>query len=101
MDRLISIQQNRDKVTKNRFYKNIEYPTIPVDITDVYIISRYGDRLDQMAYDFYQDSNLWWIISRANPGKISRDSFYITPGHQIRIPQDINPIIEKFKTLNK
>ncbi len=101
MDRLISIQQNRDKVTKNRFYKNIEYPTVPVDITDVYIISRYGDRLDQMAFDFYQDSDLWWIISRANPDKISRDSFYITPGKQIRIPQNINPIIEKYKTLNR
>jgi hypothetical protein len=101
MDRLIDIQQNTDRTTKNRTYKNIEYPSIPVDISDIYIISRYGDRLDSMAFDFYQDSNLWWIISRANPEKISRDSFFITPGKQIRIPQNINPILEKYSKINK
>jgi nucleoid-associated protein YgaU len=101
MDRLIGIQQNTDKTTKNRTYKNIEYPSIPVDISDVYIISRYGDRLDSMAFDFYQDSNLWWVISRANPEKISRDSFFITPGKQIRIPQNINHILEKYRKINK
>ena len=101
MDRLIGIQNKKDQFTKNRYYKNIEYPSIPVDITDVYIISRYGDRLDSMAFDFYNDSELWWIISRANPEKISRDSFFITPGKQIRIPQNINSILEKYKKLNK
>jgi hypothetical protein len=101
MDRLTKIQIKKDLITKNRYFKNIEYPSIPVDISDIYIISRYGDRLDQMAFDFYQDSNLWWIISRANPEKIKRDSFFITPGKQIRIPQDINPILEKYKKINK
>ncbi len=101
MDRLTKIQIKKDLITKNRYFKNIEYPSIPVDISDIYIISRYGDRLDQMAFDFYQNSNLWWIISRANPEKIKRDSFFITPGKQIRIPQDINPILEKYKKLNK
>tara|TARA_R110001592_G_scaffold121664_6_gene327606 strand:+ start:3402 stop:3710 length:309 start_codon:yes stop_codon:yes gene_type:complete len=101
MDRLIDIKQKRDIFTKNRTYKNIEYPNIPVDISDIYIISRYGDRLDSMAYDFYQDSNLWWVISKANPEKIKRDSFFITPGKQIRIPQNITPILEKYKKINK
>ena len=101
MDRLSRIQRKKDLITKNRYYKNIEYPFIPVDISDIYIISRVGDRLDQMAFDFYQDPNLWWVISKANPEKIKRDSFFMTPGKQIRIPQDLTPILEKYKKINK
>ena len=101
MNRVLNIYQRKDRVTKKSFYKNIEYPIIPVDISDIYIISRVGDRLDSIAHDFYKDSELWWIISRANPNKISGDSFFIKPGLQIRIPQNTQDIIEKFKTLNK
>ena len=91
----------RDKITNNRYYKNIEYPIIPVDIADVYIITRMGDRLDNMAFDYYNNSDLWWIISRANPEKIKRDSFFITPGIQIRIPADKTGILKKYEKLNK
>ena len=101
MSRIRQIHQRRDRETKNIFYKNIEYPIIPVDINDVYIISRIGDRLDSMAYDFYQDSELWWIISRANPEKIKRDSLFVTPGIQIRIPNDKAGIIKKYEKLNR
>ena len=90
-----------DPFTKNRYYKNIEYPIIPLDIDDVYIISKVGDRLDNMAFDYYQDPDLWWIISRANPDKITRDSFFITPGLQIRIPSDKQSILKKYEKLNK
>jgi hypothetical protein len=101
MNRILDIYQRIDRDTKKRFYKNIEYPIIPVSINDVYILSRVGDRLDAIAFDFYQDSDLWWIISRANPDKISGDSFFIKPGLQIRIPQNTQEIIENFKQLNK
>jgi phage tail protein X len=28
----------------------------------------YGDRLDTLAYRFFADPTLWWIIADANPG---------------------------------
>ncbi len=101
MNRIRNIYQRIDRTNKRRYYKNIEYPMIPVNINDIYIISRVGDRLDSIAFDFYQDSELWWIISRANPDKISNDSFFIKPGLQIRIPQNTQEIIEKYNTLNQ
>ena len=101
MDRLRRIGKRIDSSNKNRtYYKNIEYPKIPVDSNDIYILSRVGDRLDSMANDFYKDTSLWWIISRANIDKISRDSFFIKPGLQIRIPQNIEDIKINFEKIN-
>ena len=101
MDRLKRIPKRTDIVNKSRrYYKNIEYPKIPVDSTDIYILSKVGDRLDSMAHDFYKDSTLWWIISKANVDKISRDSFFIKAGLQLRIPQNVEKIIQDFEKIN-
>lgn len=99
-NRLYSITQNRATNGK-RVYKNIEYPSIPMSPDDIYIISKSTDRLDLLANDYYNDSGLWWIISRANPNKVSRDSFFIRPGLQIRIPRDVEAIYNAFENLNK
>ena len=53
-----------------------------------------------MAHDFYKDSTLWWIISKANVDKISRDSFFIKSGLQLRIPQNVEKIIQDFEKIN-
>ena len=101
MDRLKRIGRRIDPSNKKRmYYKNIEYPRILVDPNDIYILSRIGDRLDSMAHNFYKDSSLWWIISKANIGKISRDSFFIKPGQQLRIPQNIEKIKQDFEKIN-
>tara|TARA_R110001592_G_scaffold313836_1_gene589316 strand:+ start:2140 stop:2448 length:309 start_codon:yes stop_codon:yes gene_type:complete len=100
-DRLRSIKIKRDKETKNRYYKNIEYPEIPISENDVYIISKSTDRLDLLAQDYYSDIRLWWVISKANPNKIKRDSLFINPGLQIRIPSDIETIYLAFEKLNQ
>ena len=101
MDRLRRIGKRIDSVDKNRtYYKNIEYPKIPISSNDIYILSRVGDRLDSMANDFYRDNSLWWIISKTNADKISRDSFFIKPGLQLRIPQDTEKIIQDFEKIN-
>tara|TARA_B100000287_G_C20648430_1_gene785982 strand:- start:162 stop:461 length:300 start_codon:yes stop_codon:yes gene_type:complete len=99
MNRLREISE---KSSGNKIYlKNVKYPPIPLDITDIYIISKDGDRLDNLANQFYKDSDLWWIISKANPNKISRDSFFIKPGLQIRIPTEIEDILEDFEQTNE
>ena len=45
--------------------------------------------------------DLWWIITTANPDIIRRDSFNLKPGMEIRIPNNIQGIIQAFEELNK
>tara|TARA_Y100000389_G_C17430586_1_gene502315 strand:+ start:830 stop:1138 length:309 start_codon:yes stop_codon:yes gene_type:complete len=99
--RLRKIKINRDQTTQNRYYKNIEYPEIPVSPNDIYIISKATDRLDLLANDYYGDVRYWWVISKANPDKVKRDSFFINPGLQIRIPSNVENIYNDFLNLNK
>ena len=100
MDRLKFILKKRDLLNQKRYYKNIEYPSVPIKSTDVYFISKVGDRLDIIAFDFYGDSRLWWIISKANPDVIRRDSFFINPGVRVRVPIDIQDIKGEYQNLN-
>ena len=88
-------------LNKKRYYLNIKYPEIPLSFDDVYITTTSGDRLDNIAHQFYQDVDLWSIITTANPDVIRRDSFNLKPGIEIRIPQDIEIILEEFEELNK
>ena len=93
----------KQKFTSNRkrYYKNIKYPEISLSFDDIYVITTSGDRLDNLAHQFYADVDLWWVITTANPGVIRRDSFNLKPGIEIRIPQDIESILEDFEKLNE
>ena len=84
-----------------RYFKPLKYPTIPLNSNDLYIITTVGDRLDLLASQFYNDVRLWWIIMNSNVGIIRRDSFALKSNLQIRIPQDIEKIVEDFEDLNK
>ena len=90
------------KRTDNKnHYRNLKYPEIPLSINDLYITTTVGDRLDSLSYEFLNDVDLWWIITTANPDVIRRDSFNLKPGIEIRIPNNIQGIIEAFEALNK
>ena len=43
--------------------------TIPADVTDAryQIDPPYNLRPDLLAYDMYQDANLWWVFAVRNP----------------------------------
>ena len=97
--RLVNIKK-RIKEDDKLYYKNLEYPSIPVSADDLYIISKSTDRLDLLANDYYGDSNAWWIIVKANPDKIKRHSFFLNPGLQIRIPMNIREIYDNFDKIN-
>ena len=58
-----------------------------------------GDRLDNLAYQFYGDSTLWWVLSVANPD-LPNDSLYPTLGFQLRIPGNLSQILSDFEQLN-
>lgn len=85
------------KVVKYR--ESVRYPDIPLSEEDIYIYTMRGDRLDNLAYQFYNDPTLWWVLSIANPN-LPNDSLYPTLGYQLRIPSDINQILNDFDQLN-
>lgn len=88
-------------IKNNRpYYKGTFYPNIPLSENDVYVITTVGDRLDLLAYNYYNDSSLWWVISMAN-NNITRGALYPAPGTQLRIPTNLGDVIKQFEQFNK
>jgi nucleoid-associated protein YgaU len=84
-----------------RYLKPTKYPSIPLSNHDTQILTDSGDRLDNLAFQFYGDTSYWFWIVLANPDKLRRDSYYVPPGTQLRIPSNIGAIVSEFKRLNK
>jgi hypothetical protein len=82
-----------------RYYKGKIYPEIPYSDTDEYIITTIGDRLDSIAYSYYNDAELWWVISVAN-NNITNGSMFPIPGTQLRVPTNINSVLNLFDQVN-
>ena len=82
------------------YFKQRFYPNIPLSENDVYVITTVGDRLDSLANSYYNDSTLWWVIAAAN-NNITKGALYPTPGTQLRIPTDLNNVLQQFDKFNK
>lgn len=95
----IKILKDSDVLQGVRFYSTVKYPEIPLSADDIYVLTNVGDRLDLLAQQYYGDVNLYWIISIAN-NNLQQNSFSLPPGSQIRIPQNLAPIISAFRNLN-
>ena len=98
MTRYSRIPTTRDN-TGTRLYKTVKYPIIPRRENDIYVITQEGDRYDILAKSYYQDSSLWWVISSAN-GNLSQNSIFPPLGIQLRIPGDLDIIIQSYNALN-
>lgn len=81
-----------------RYKKTIKYPLMERNINDTYLIGARHDRLDNLANTYYDDSNLWWIIARAN--NIGKGNLNVPVGIQLRIPYDFLQILEEYRALN-
>ena len=90
-----------NQIDKPRYLKPLKYPEIPLSIDDIYVKTTSGDRLDLLANQFYGDVRLWWIIVAANMNILRRDTVGLKAGLEIRIPSDIQDILNKFEELNK
>lgn len=75
------------------------YPETPISDNDYYIITTAGDRYDNLADQFYNDHTLWWVIASANNSQ--RASLIVEPGIQLRIPGNIDIIINNYNKVNK
>ena len=82
------------------YIKGKMYPNIPLSESDVYVITTIGDRLDLLAYSYYNDVDLWWVISAAN-NNATKGSMFPIPGTQLRIPTDLNNVLNIFDQFNK
>ena len=84
------------------YFKGKYYPNIPLTENDVYVITTVGDRLDSLAFSYYGDVTLWWVVSVAN-NNITKGALYPEPGTQLRIPDpsNINSTIESFNQFNQ
>jgi len=80
MTRYEKTKINHKKIKKN--YSTTIYNEVPEKNDDMYFISQYGDRLDNLAFRFYGDPNLWWFIARVNNLK----TMNIPAGISLRIP---------------
>jgi hypothetical protein len=81
---------------KQVFYTT-HYPKIPQSVNDIYIVANETDFLDSLAYKFYKDVTLWWVIAQANG---IRGTLKAPTGSQIRIPQNIASIVANFSAAN-
>jgi len=81
-----------------RVYNTTFYPTIPIDDSDQFIYTKFGDRIDGLANQYYGDVTLWWIISKANG---IRGQAGLKPGQLLRIPGNVTRIVSEFKELNQ
>jgi phage tail protein X len=82
------------------YYKGKYYPNIPLSESDVYVITTVGDRLDSLAYSYYGDATMWWIIAMAN-NNATKGTLYPIPGLQLRIPTNVSAVLQLFKQFNK
>lgn len=82
-----------------RYYKNVIYPSIPVNENDTYLITTGGDRYDTLAQQFYGDSSLWWVIASANNSK--KDGLIVEAGVQLRVPYDATLAVTLYEELNQ
>ena len=90
----------KENITSNirgqQYYKQLNYPPIPVSEDDIYVITNTGDRLDLLSYEFYKTSDYWWVIACANKD-IMKGSMFPPPGGQLRIPSNLSNILNNIK----
>lgn len=81
-----------------RFLGTRMYPTIQPQDSDIIYISKETDYLDSLAYRFYKDTSLWWIIALSN--NLGNGRMSIPAGLQLRIPVNVESVIQQYNNLN-
>ena len=76
----------KEKIIKGfgKTYQTSRFPIIEKTTRDRYIFTREGDRLDNLAYQFYGDPRHWIILAIAN--KLGKGTLVVPPNLQLRIP---------------
>ena len=87
MSRYNSTETIKDK-PGSRYYATTIFPVVNNSTDDIYIVTTTIERLDKLAYTFYDDVSLWWIIAAANG--IGKGTFIVPTETRLRIPSKNN-----------
>jgi len=68
-------------------------------VTDIYHTLKLGENLDELAYKYYKDPSLSWIIMCANP--TFNFEWEIPISARLRIPFPLNRVFEQFGIENE
>lgn len=61
------------------------FPSLPLNTdSDIYIRTTSIERLDKLAYKFYDDQTMWWIIAAANG--LGKGTLIVPNNTRLRIP---------------
>ncbi len=82
----------------NRYFRPSIVPNIPLQDSDIFMVPRVGDRFDTLAQKYYGDSTFWWIIAKAN--ELSDGKLALDPNQKIRIPMNIDAILDSVRLSN-
>lgn len=80
------------------FYQTQLLPDVDRRPEDVIITTETGQRLDRLAFRFYDDAKLWWVIAAAN--NLGRGDWTVPAGIQLRIPQNLSEVIRETRRVN-
>tara|TARA_Y100000389_G_C17194814_1_gene380670 strand:- start:41 stop:340 length:300 start_codon:yes stop_codon:yes gene_type:complete len=83
MSRYNTTPNLRDKTGKRKKATTI-LPVVPTSGADITIVTTSPDRLDKLAYTFYDDASLWWVIAAVNG--LGKGTFVVPSNTTIRIP---------------
>ena len=76
-------------IVSNKYLGLMNNRPIPMNPSDAYMILPmvYEYRPDLLAYDLYNDSQLWWVFAQRNPNVLGPDPYFnFTAGTGIYIP---------------
>jgi len=82
-----------------KVYRTTYYPIIQSQESDAIIISNETNYLDSLAYTYYNDPTLWWVIALAN--NLGKGRMSVPAGIQLRIPTNINAILVQYANMNQ
>ena len=86
MSRYTNTKIKKTKIPKSnnevQSYETTLYEKIPESNEDIIVMTQEGDRLDNLAFQFYGNQNLWWYIAHAN----NLTTMNLVPGLSLRIP---------------
>lgn len=73
----------------NNYLDVIEFRNIPAEDDDILfeITLTYEYRPDLLAFDLYQDVNLWWVFAVRNPTVINDSIWDFVSGTKIYLPK--------------
>jgi nucleoid-associated protein YgaU len=97
MSRYQTSKQLKNQKGKRRF-STVIVPPVPKTDLDTYIEVTSADRLDKLAYEFYGDASLWWVIASSN--ELGKGTLIVEQNQILRIPS-VTTIQDLISNTNK